>query len=250
MSKRKRAAQQWVFERMHVVPKNESQDKYIRAIKEHEIVFGIGAAGTGKTFLAATVAADLKDKGLIEKIVICRPIVEAGGEELGFLPGDLNEKCDPYIRPVFDGLRTIWDRDSIDIMIRRGDIEISPLAYMRGRTFTNSFVIGDEMQNATEDQMLMLLTRLGQGSKIVVTGDPTQRDRRDAFGLEAARDKLSGCPHVSFIDFLTKDIIRHPVVEHVVRRWNTDKLERINKLQLTTHLKLNGANGTDHEATL
>lgn len=202
-----------------LLPRNDQQSSYIAAIRRNDVVFGVGPAGTGKTFIAASIAAAALDEGLFDKIIICRPIVEAAGEELGFLPGDLNEKCDPYLRPIFDGFSRRWEHAEVQCKMRRGSIEISPLAYMRGRTFSGAICIADEMQNATTDQMMMLLTRLGEGSKIIVTGDPSQRDRKDASGIEDARRFLSGCPRVAFCDFGVESVVRHDTVMEILRRW-------------------------------
>lgn len=224
MSKKAKRLEFAQRERVQILPRNRQQDEYMRAIAKNDITFGVGPAGTGKTFLAAALAAKYYDEGIFDKIVICRPIVEACGEELGFLPGDLNEKCDPYLRPIFDGLSTVWTSGDIQCKMRMGNIEISPLAYMRGRTFINAFVIADEMQNAVTDQIMMLLTRLGQGSKIVITGDPMQKDRKTATGLEEAKSKLMDCPAVSFIDFTIDHVVRHPTVTNILKRWQPEVL--------------------------
>lgn len=220
MSKRSKRLEIVQREPVNILPRNHQQNEYISAIRRNDITFGVGPAGTGKTYIAAAIAADSYERGLISKIAICRPIVEAAGEELGFLPGDLAEKCDPYLRPIFDAFDIHWSKQEIQSKLRNKIIEISPLAYMRGRTFVDTFVIADEAQNANTDQMMMLLTRLGKGSKIVVTGDPTQRDKKDARGIEDARTFLSMCPNVSFIDFDNRDVVRHPTVCEILSRWN------------------------------
>lgn len=203
----------------HIIPRNEKQDIYLRSIAANNITFGIGPAGTGKTFLAATAAARAFDCGSVDKVIITRPIVEAAGEDLGYLPGDLNEKCDPYLRPIFDGLTEIWGKGVLECRQKNGAIEISPLAYMRGRTFKNAFIIADEFQNATDEQVMMLLTRFGVGSKMVITGDPTQRDR-PVGGLETAKIMLSDCPSIQFVDFSVEEVVRHETVTEVLRRWS------------------------------
>lgn len=225
MSKRSKRLE-LVQRRAHVnlLPRNEQQEQYINAIKKNDIVFGIGPAGTGKTFIAASLAAEAYERGQISKIMICRPIVEAAGEQLGFLPGDLNEKCDPYLRPIFDAFEAYWDTAEIQSKMRNKVIEISPLAYMRGRTFVNAFVVADEAQNANTDQMMMLLTRLGPGSKIVITGDLTQRDKKDARGIEDARKYLSSCPKIEFASFGMEDIVRHQTVAEILKRWDTQMI--------------------------
>lgn len=201
-----------------VSPRNESQREYLSAMRRSDVVFGIGPAGTGKTFLAAYEAASSLVSGDFKRIVICRPIVEAGGEKLGFLPGDLDAKCDPYLRPIYDGLQAVWHPKTIESYKSVGRIEVSPLAFMRGRTFCDSFVICDEAQNMSEDQMLMLLTRLGDGSRMVINGDADQRDR-DVKGLEQARAKLSGRPNISFCDFTRDDVVRHETVRDILEAW-------------------------------
>lgn len=217
-SKKRKASAELVYETPSVTPKNRNQERYLNAIRTNNIVFGVGPAGTGKTFLAAYEAAKALVNRDVDRIVICRPIVEASGENLGFLPGGINDKCDPYLRPIYDGLESVWSPKTITSYKGMGIIEVSPLAYMRGRTFTRTFVISDEMQNASEDQVLMLMTRLGPDSKMVITGDPDQRDRK-CTGLEIAREKLSGCPMVSFVNFENKDVVRHKTVQDILERW-------------------------------
>lgn len=203
--------------RKTVVPKTLNQKRYIDAIREHDVVFGIGSAGTGKTYLAMAMALSALNKRLVKRIILVRPAVEAG-EKLGFLPGDLSEKVNPYLRPLHDALFDMMDMDKAGELIQRGTIEVAPLAYMRGRTLNSSFVILDEAQNTTEEQMKMFLTRLGFDSKAVVTGDLTQTDlpnpRRS--GLVQAAQILRGVEGLSFIHFTDKDVVRHPLVQKII----------------------------------
>lgn len=190
----------------------------MRSIEKNNVVFGIGAAGTGKSFLAASTAVKLLNQNKVGRIVVCRPIVEACDEDLGFLPGYIKDKCDPYIRPLYDAFEVFWGPQGLSQKLKQGMVQICPLAYMRGRTFDNTFVIADEMQNANKDQILMLLTRLGENSKIVITGDPQQRDRK-VDGLEHAEDKLSGVSMIDFVRFDNNDIVRHQTVTDVLNAW-------------------------------
>lgn len=206
-------------QQVEINPKNETQREYLRNIQEHDITFGVGPAGTGKTYLATMMAMQAQTEGLVEKIVICRPAVNADDEDLGFLPGGINQKMDPYVRPIFDAFRTYWSQQTINDYIGRGVIEISPLAYMRGRTFADTFIVADEMQNASSKQLLMLLTRLGQGSKMVITGDPKQSDVNGRSCFVSALDTLSPIDTVSFTHFTTADVVRHPTVKKVIRAW-------------------------------
>ncbi|QSR88442.1 PhoH family protein [Methylacidiphilum caldifontis] len=203
-----------------VVPKTLNQKKYIQAIKEHELVFGLGPAGTGKTFLAvaAAVAAFRADE--IKKIILTRPAVEAG-EELGFLPGELEDKIFPYLRPLYDALEEMLDPEELKKMIDKGIIELAPLAFMRGRTLSGSFIILDEAQNTTTEQMLMFLTRLGQRSRCVVTGDPTQVDlpKHRSSGLFEAINALKSVSGIYFCEFGEKDVIRHKLVKDIVEAY-------------------------------
>jgi len=201
-----------------LVPRNETQDEYLKAMAKNDITVATGPAGTGKTFLAAVVAARALLRGDVDFIKITRPIVEASGEDLGYLPGDIKEKCDPYLRPIFDGFSHVWSKGELDTKLKNGIVEIAPLAYMRGRTFKNSFIIADEFQNATDEQFLMLVTRLGEGSKIVITGDPMQRDRKVA-GLEAAKERLFDCPSVAFVEFDVSEVVRHETVKSILNKW-------------------------------
>ena len=200
--------------------KTMGQRIYINAMKRNDLVFGIGPAGTGKTFLAVVYAAKQLRKGSVKRIVLTRPAVEAG-ESLGFLPGDLKEKVDPYLRPLYDGLNTVLGREQTQRLIERGVIEIAPLAYMRGRTLDDAFVILDEAQNTTHAQMKMFLTRLGFGSKMVVTGDQTQIDLPKGVksGLKEAVKKLSGVSGISIMKMDQSDVVRHPLVSKIIKRY-------------------------------
>lgn len=200
--------------------KTMGQRMYINAMKRNDLVFGIGPAGTGKTFLAVVYAAKQLRKGSVKRIVLTRPAVEAG-ESLGFLPGDLKEKVDPYLRPLYDGLNTVLGREQTERFIERGIIEIAPLAYMRGRTLDDAFVILDEAQNTTHAQMKMFLTRLGFGSKMVVTGDQTQIDLPKGVksGLKETIKKLYGVNGISIMKLDQSDVVRHPLVSKIIDRY-------------------------------
>lgn len=202
-----------------IQPRTPKQREYIQAIEDHDIVFGMGSAGTGKTFLAALVAMKQLTEGLVTKIVICRPAVTAGGEDLGFLPGDIKSKMDPFIQPIFDAFRTYWSPQTIKQHLSDQVIEIVPLAYMRGRSFNNSFIIADEMQNATADNLLMLMTRLGEGSKIVITGDPIQSDINGHSCFHVAQHILRALPEIYFVRFSNSDVVRHPTVAKILNIW-------------------------------
>ena len=203
-----------------VSPKTKSQLDYLKAIEKSDVVFGIGPAGTGKTYLAVAAALTALKEKQVNRLVLTRPAVEAG-EALGFLPGDLNEKIFPYLRPLYDALYDMVEPDDIEKMIERGQIEIAPLAYMRGRTLSRAFIILDEAQNTSRAQMLMFLTRLGEGSKCVVTGDPTQIDLREAksSGLLEAINILGKTEGVSFVRFHGGDVVRHPVVQRIIEAY-------------------------------
>jgi phosphate starvation-inducible PhoH-like protein len=206
--------------RKQVLPKSANQRRYLEAIERHDIVFGIGPAGTGKTYLAMAQAVSFLLAKKVTRIILVRPAVEAG-EKLGFLPGDLQEKVNPYLRPLYDALYDMLDTDRVERLLERGTIEIAPLAFMRGRTLNDAFVILDEAQNTTSDQMKMFLTRLGFGSKAVITGDITQIDLpagRVSGVVEAMRvvDKVEG---ISFIRFDERDVVRHPLVQQIVKAY-------------------------------
>ncbi|AZP05456.1 PhoH family protein [Jeotgalibaca ciconiae] len=200
--------------------KNVGQKKYYEAVQKKDVVFGIGPAGTGKTFLAVVMAVQALKAGRVQKIILTRPAVEAG-ENLGFLPGDLKEKVDPYLRPVYDALYTIYGVEHTTRLMERGVIEIAPLAYMRGRTLEEAFVILDEAQNTTVAQMKMFLTRLGFGSKMIVNGDKTQIDlpKGSHSGLIDAENKLKGISDISFVSFDAHDVVRHPVVARIIEAY-------------------------------
>ena len=203
-----------------VTPKGFAQKAYIDAIRRYDIVFGIGPAGTGKTYLAMAMAVAALVERRVKRIVLCRPAVEAG-EKLGFLPGDLAEKVSPYLRPLYDALHDLMDMDRAQDLLERGTIEVAPLAFMRGRTLNDSFVILDEAQNTTTEQMKMFLTRLGFGSKAVVTGDATQIDlpAGKPSGMNEAREILREVEGIRFVQFSDRDVVRHPLVQEVVRAY-------------------------------
>ena len=203
--------------RKPVSPRSPHQLEYLRAMREHPVVFGVGPAGTGKTYLAMAMALSRLKEGEVTRVILTRPAVEAG-EALGFLPGDLQEKVAPYLRPLYDALHDILDPEEGHRYLEDGTIEIAPLAYMRGRTLARSFVILDEAQNTTREQMFMLLTRLGEGSSCVVTGDGTQVDLRHGLpsGLEEAEQALETVPAVRFVHFAPEDVVRHPVVGEII----------------------------------
>ena len=204
-----------------VIPRSEKQKNYVRALKESDIVISAGPAGTGKTFLAVAVGLTMLLEKKIERIILSRPAVEAG-ERLGFLPGDMREKVDPYLRPLYDSLYDLLDFEKIQKKIEIGDIEIAPLAFMRGRTLKNSFAILDEAQNATDTQIKMFLTRIGENSKIVINGDPSQIDlpNKNLSGLNRSKKILGNLSEISIIDFDHSDVVRHPLVSKIVKAYS------------------------------
>jgi phosphate starvation-inducible protein PhoH and related proteins len=206
----------------NVSPKTLNQKLYLEAIEKHDMVFGIGPAGTGKTYLAVSMAVRALLEKKISRIVLTRPAVEAG-ERLGFLPGTLQEKIDPYLKPLYDALYDMLDVERVDRHIERGVIEIAPIAFMRGRTLNDSFVILDEAQNTTSEQMKMFLTRIGYSSKAVITGDITQIDLPvgKMSGLVEARNVISGVEGISVIHFNERDVVRHPLVQRIVRAYES-----------------------------
>jgi phosphate starvation-inducible PhoH-like protein len=203
-----------------VSPKNETQRKYIEAIREYDIVFGIGPAGTGKTYLAMATAVSALLRREVSRIILVRPAVEAG-EKLGFLPGDLYEKVNPYLRPLYDALYDMIETEKANKLVERGDIEIAPLAFMRGRTLNDSFIILDEAQNTTSEQMKMFLTRLGFNSKTVITGDITQIDLPSdrSSGLIEVQKILEGIEGIRFMYFTNKDVVRHKLVQQIIKAY-------------------------------
>src|SRR4051812_20250558 len=200
-----------------IAPRSAAQAAYVKAMREHELVFGLGPAGTGKTYLAVAAAIDLLMAGKVERIILSRPAVEAG-ERLGFLPGDLREKVDPYLRPIFDALNDMMPADQLAKRLASGEIEVAPIAFMRGRTLAHAFVILDEAQNTTPVQMKMFLTRLGENSRMVVTGDPTQIDLPSGTrsGLADALEALRGVEEIGIVRFTEKDVVRHRLVARIV----------------------------------
>ena len=196
------------------------QVAYLQQIQDHDITFGIGPAGTGKTYLAVASAVDAMSRDRVKRIVLVRPAVEAG-EKLGFLPGDLNQKVDPYLRPLYDALYDLAGYDTVNKMFERGAIEVAPLAYMRGRTLNQSFIILDEAQNTTPEQMKMFLTRIGFGTKAVITGDVTQIDlqRHQKSGLVEAQKILKDIKGIAMTHFLSQDVVRHPLVQKIVNAY-------------------------------
>ena len=204
-----------------IIPKSLGQKKYFEALNKFELVFGLGPAGTGKSYLAVAKGIHMLKKGLIEKIILTRPAVEAG-ERLGFLPGDMKEKIDPYLRPIYDALYEMMPADRVEKKIQSGEIEIAPLAFMRGRTFTNSFVIVDEAQNTTSIQMKMVLTRIGEGSRMVINGDLSQIDlpKGQISGLSESKKILSKIKDIRIISLDANDVIRHPIVAKIIKAYD------------------------------
>ena len=204
--------------------RTDHQSQYIRQMQTHDITFGVGPAGTGKTYLAVACAVDAFERDLVKRIVLTRPAVEAG-ERLGFLPGDLSQKVDPYLRPLYDALYELLGFDKVSRMFERQQIEVAPLAFMRGRTLSHSFIILDEAQNTTPEQMKMFLTRIGFGSKAVITGDVTQVDLKHGTtsGLVDARNVLHGIRGIAFTIFQANDVVRHPLVQSIVTAYEAHR---------------------------
>ena len=204
-----------------ITPRGPNQQNYVKSVLQHDINFGIGPAGTGKTYLAVAAAVQALEEEQVRRILLVRPAVEAG-EKLGFLPGDLSQKIDPYLRPLYDALYEMMGFERVDRLIEKNVIEVAPLAYMRGRTLNNSFIILDESQNTTEEQMKMFLTRIGFGSTAVITGDITQIDlpRNTRSGLKSAVEVLKGVEGIGFTWFNAKDVVRHPLVQRIVQAYD------------------------------
>ena len=206
--------------RKSVIARSEKQSEYIKALKENDIIMSLGPAGTGKSFLAVSIAVTLLMEKKVDRVILSRPAVEAG-EKLGFLPGDMKEKVDPYLRPLYDALYELFGADKIDKKIETGEIEIAPLAFMRGRTLKNCFAILDEAQNATETQIKMFLTRIGENSKLVVNGDPSQIDliNKNHSGLIKSKNILKDLKEIKIVEFDHTDVIRHPLVSKIIRAY-------------------------------
>ncbi|MGE0651617.1 MAG: PhoH family protein [Alphaproteobacteria bacterium] len=232
--------------RRRVVPRTPAQADYLDAMRRHELVFGLGPAGTGKTYLAVATAVAMLRAGEVDRIVLSRPAVEAG-ERLGFLPGDIREKVDPYLRPLYDALYHMLPADQVVKRLANGEIEVAPLAFMRGRTLAHAFVILDEAQNTTGVQMKMCLTRLGEGSRMVVTGDLSQVDLPGGVrsGLTEAVDALAGVEGVAFVRFTTADMVRHPLVTRVVQAYDAAERRRTAR---SPRLAASGASDDDGSA--
>ena len=205
----------------HISPRSTRQAQYVQAMRENDLVFGLGPAGTGKTYMAVAMAVSMKIAGVVDRIILSRPAVEAG-ERLGFLPGDLKEKVDPYLRPLYDGLYDTLPAEQVAKALESGEIEVAPLAFMRGRTLSNAFVILDEAQNTTTVQMKMFLTRLGENSRMVVTGDLSQIDlpRGQTSGLTEALEVLDDMTGVGVIEFTHRDVVRHDLVTRIVKAYD------------------------------
>jgi phosphate starvation-inducible PhoH-like protein len=208
-------------QRRYITPRSAGQAAYLKALHEHELVFGVGPAGTGKTYLAVAAGVAMLMRGSVDRIILSRPAVEAG-ERLGFLPGDLREKVDPYLRPLYDALHDMMPAEQVMRRLSSAEIEVAPLAFMRGRTLSNAFVILDEAQNTTPVQMKMFLTRLGENARMAVTGDLTQVDLPPGqrSGLRDAVDTLADVPGIGFVTFTDADVVRHPLVGRIVRAYD------------------------------
>jgi len=215
--------------RKSVIARSEKQSDYIKALKENDIIMSLGPAGTGKSFLAVSVGVTMLMEKKIDRVILSRPAVEAG-EKLGFLPGDMKEKVDPYLRPLYDALYELFGIEKIDKKIESGEIEIAPLAFMRGRTLKNCFAILDEAQNATETQIKMFLTRIGENSKLIVNGDPSQIDliNKSQSGLIKSKNLLKDIKEIKVIEFDHNDVVRHPLVTKIIRAYQTKRTKNKN----------------------
>ncbi|MGD9366061.1 MAG: PhoH family protein [Desulfobacteraceae bacterium] len=212
-----------------ITPKSKAQKEYIDAMRQHDIVFGIGPAGTGKTYLAMAMAVSALSKGIVDRIILTRPAVEAG-ETLGFLPGDLTDKVDPYLRPLYDALHDMMRFEKVSNLMQQGVIEVAPIAFMRGRTLNDSFVILDEAQNTTSEQMKMFLTRIGFNSKAVITGDITQIDLppHKVSGLIEAKAILADINGIEFVFFSKRDVVRHKLVQNIIQAYEVAAQKKLN----------------------
>jgi phosphate starvation-inducible PhoH-like protein len=227
MSKAKRRQREYIatVSDANLKPRNPLQAEFIKKIQTNHVTFGIGPAGTGKTFIASIMAARALDMGQVDRIILCRPIVQAAGEDLGFLPGTLQEKADPYLRPMMDAFNKYWQANphtgqgKLSYLLEKEKIEVCPLAFMRGRDFERCWILCDEAQNMNEDMMKMLLTRVGSESRLVITGDPDQKDDHKANGFEKAKERLSDCPSVAFSYFGRQEIVRSEVVRDILNCW-------------------------------
>lgn len=215
------------FQRKDFKPRNFNQSRMVQSIEENNIIMINGPAGCGKTFVASWLAAQALEDKKINQIIICRPVVQAAEEDLGYLPGTLKDKASPYLRPMLDAFKKFWSMQPgyVDQLLEEEIIEISPLAFMRGRDFSDCWVLCDEAQNMSFEMMKMLLTRLGENGKIIVTGDPDQRDKHSANGFEVAKKVLHGIPKLDFIEFGIEDVVRHRTVQDILKRLNTDEVK-------------------------
>ena len=204
-----------------LMARTPTQGKYIQALRKHEMTFGIGPAGTGKTYIAVAAGVEMYEQNKIDRLVFCRPAVEAG-EKLGFLPGDMRDKIDPYLRPIYDALHDFLGADRVEKMMERGEIEIAPLAFMRGRTLSRAYVVLDEAQNTTTAQMKMFLSRMGEDTHMVITGDPSQTDlpQNQMSGLKEALLVLQGIKEISFVEFNNQDVVRHKLVGKILQAYD------------------------------
>jgi phosphate starvation-inducible PhoH-like protein len=204
-----------------LVPRTQNQAVYVDALRKNDMVFGVGPAGTGKTYLAVAVGVEMFEKQMVERLVFCRPAVEAG-EKLGFLPGDMREKIDPYLRPIYDALNDFLGGERVEKMLERGEIEIAPLAFMRGRTLSHAYVVLDEAQNTTSTQMKMFLSRMGEGTRMIITGDPSQNDLpyNQISGLKEASMILDDIEEIAFVQFTNSDVVRHKLVGKILNAYD------------------------------
>ncbi len=213
--------------RRSLVPRTQNQSAYVDALRTKEMVYGVGPAGTGKTYLAVAVGVEMYEKGIVERLIFCRPAVEAG-EKLGFLPGDMREKIDPYLRPIYDALNDFLGGERVEKMMERGEIEIAPLAFMRGRTLSHAYVVLDEAQNTTSAQMKMFLSRMGDGSRMIITGDPSQTDLPSGqiSGLHESMNILGDIDEIAFIKFTNSDVVRHKLVGKILNAYDRQDAKR------------------------